>query len=519
MTATSINPIIPGFAPDPSVVLVDGTFFLVNSSFHMFPGLPIYASKDLVNWQHIGNAFNRRQQMSLRDSDALIVPDGDKGRPIVAAGGLYAPTIRYHDGIFYIVCTNVVHHRDKGRETEACPNFIISTQDIWSDQWSDPIPFEFEGIDPSLFWDDDGRVYLHGSRAPGPTTTIHQFEIDIKTGQPLSETKKIWDGSGGTWPEGPHVYKRDGWYYLLIAEGGCWEEHMITVARSQNIWGPYESCPNNPILTAFGKPTPIQHTGHAEVFEDGGGRLWAVCLAVRKDSGGRHNLGRETFLTPVHWGPGDWPRIDDIEAIPEGLPSMTKSSLTAMPQKDFLYIRDVVSDNYNIMNEGSKIILTADQVDFTHKNDSPTFVGKRQRQLLGRTEVTMVLGPEAQSGKIKAGLVSYKDEHRYLRIFYDSSKGAVVFEVFNSTKNIHVVSEHAITTAKRLGFQMRYTEEEYRVFYTEQPDETLPDRWKLAGVSDTVDVTNLDFTGPVNGVFAIDDGNALKAEFQYLIVD
>lgn len=449
----------------------------------------------------------------MRNSHGIIVPEGDKGRPIVAAGGLYAPTIRYRDGTFYIVCTNV-HHGVQ--DPQPPPNFIVSTRDVWSDQWSDPVHFDFSGIDPSLFWDDDGRVYIQGSRAPGPNTKIHQFEIDIKTGQKLSEEKKIWDGTGATWPEGPHMYKRDGWYYLLVSEGGCWEEHMITVARSKNIWGPYESFSNNPILTAFGEPRYIQHTGHADMFEDVEGRFWAVCLAVRKDGSGRHNLGRETFLTSAAWPQGDWPRIDSIESNSVGL-SPAKSSLTARTMKDYLYIRDPDLDKYQITNGANTIILTTSPIDMTHKNDSPTFVGKRQRELEGKTAVTMFFGSGSWQGSTKAGLASYKDEYRFLRIFYDASEASVVFEVANKAKNIHTTSKHKVAPKKSLGFQIQYTEQEYRAIYSDDSGSSA--EWKLAGTVDTADVTSLDFTGPVNGVFALSEGKAFDIEFQDLVVD
>jgi beta-xylosidase len=163
-------------------------------------------------------------------------------------GGLYAPTIRYNNGTIYVVCTNILHaeNSDKG----VAKNFIVSTTDIWSGVWSDPVYFEFDGIDPSIFFDDDGKSYMQGSASPGPMTKIHLFEIDLQTGKKLSEEKKIWDGTGGIYPEGPHMYKKDSWFYIMISEGGTCEGHMITVARSKNIWGPYEPFQQNPILTA-----------------------------------------------------------------------------------------------------------------------------------------------------------------------------------------------------------------------------------------------------------------------------
>jgi len=165
-------------------------------------------------------------------------------------GDLYAPTIRHHNGTVYVVCTNILHM--DGSDKGVTENFIVSATDIWSGEWSDPVYFDFHGIDPSLFFDDDGKVYLQGSASPGPMTRIHLFEIDLQTGKKLSEEKEIWQGTGGIYPEGPHMYKADSWYYIMISEGGTCESHMVTVARSKNIWGLYKAFEQNPILTAHG---------------------------------------------------------------------------------------------------------------------------------------------------------------------------------------------------------------------------------------------------------------------------
>jgi beta-xylosidase len=149
----------------------------------------------------------------------------DDGKFLVGSGGLYAPTIRHHQGKFHVVCTNII--RAEGKNRDATENFIVSTDDIWSGTWSDPVYFNFEGIDPSLLFDDDGKVYLQGSGGIGPGTTINLFEIDVKTGAKLSEEKIIWKGTGDIFPEGPHLYKVKGWYYLLIAEGGTHGGHMV----------------------------------------------------------------------------------------------------------------------------------------------------------------------------------------------------------------------------------------------------------------------------------------------------
>ncbi|RVX74738.1 hypothetical protein B0A52_01015 [Exophiala mesophila] len=511
MPQTTVNPIIPGFAPDPSVVLIDDIFFLVNSTFHMFPGLPIYASKDLISWKQIGNAINRRAQLSLRLSDTSLVPLEDLGEVMLATGGLYAPTIRQHNGIVYVVCTNVIHN--EGSTKDVTENFIVSTHDIWSDEWSDPVYFEFQGIDPSLFFDQDGKAYIHGSAAPGPMTKIHLFEIDLATGKKLSEEKKIWDGTGGIYPEGPHIYKRDDWYYLLISEGGTHGDHMITAARSTDIWGPYEEYERNPILTAKGTDEYIQYTGHSDVFQDQKGEWWGVCLGVRKDQGKRFIMGRETFLTHGSWPVGQWPSLDRVKSDPTTL-SRTPSPqhITSKSNVDYLYIRDVDLSLYVYDDSKGTIKLTTTNVDLSHPTDSPTFVGKRQRQLDGASSVS--LGLEAQTLGYQAGLAVYKDEHRYIRIFYDSSKKAVMAEKKNKAKELHqVIRSELLDPVGVIEFQIAYAETEYRLSYRGTG------AWNQVMHLDTLEMTDPDFVGPVVGIFAVGSSGSVEVEFSALKID
>ena len=222
-----VNPIISGFYPDPSICRVGDDFYLVNSSFEYFPGIPVFHSKDLINWEQTGHCISRPGQLALRQGVQNCV-------------GIYAPTIRYHDGIFYVISTNVTYgSKDDG-------NFIVWTDDSYG-EWSDPVFIDLPGIDSSLFFDDDGKVYYTGAFDNGIFMSELEFsykydengkvvDISCKT---VSEKKFIWYGTGGNDPEGPHLYKINGWYYLLISEGGTEFCHMITVARSRNIWGEY----------------------------------------------------------------------------------------------------------------------------------------------------------------------------------------------------------------------------------------------------------------------------------------
>lgn len=290
------NPILKGFYPDPSICRVGEDYYLVTSSFEYYPGIPIFHSKDLVHWEQIGHVLDRPSQLNL---DSIRV-----------SGGVYAPTIRYHKGVYYVINTLI----GKGG------NFYVTATNP-AGPWSDPIFIkDAPGIDPSLFFDTDDRVYYTGNGRPVENTPdskkrhIWLQEFDLNQ-QKLVGEKSIILVEGALHEaqsaEAPHIYKRDGYYYLIIAEGGTGENHAVTVFRSKNIRGPYESNKKNPILTHrnLGKNYPIACTGHADIVDTQNGEWWMVLLSVRPYGGFHYNLGRETFLTPVGWEE-NWPVVN-----------------------------------------------------------------------------------------------------------------------------------------------------------------------------------------------------------------
>ncbi|MCR5154897.1 MAG: glycoside hydrolase family 43 protein [Lachnospiraceae bacterium] len=298
------NPILPGFRPDPSVCRVGDDYFLVNSSFEYFPGIPIYHSKDLINWTQIGHVLTRPSQLALKEGAPNRI-------------GIYAPTIRYHEGTFYCIVTNVGGNPGG--------NFYVTAKDPFG-EWSEPIFTDFGGIDPSLFFDDDGKVYYTGT-----DKGIFICEIDIKTGKAIGEKHyEAWGGTGANNPEGPHLYKINGYYYLLLAEGGTELCHMVTVARSKTVYGPYDECPFNPVLTNAGTRLDIKAAGHADLVSDVNGNWWAVCLGIRPSKYPFvHILGRETLLAPVMWGLG-WPLI----GLHGHVDSVMECAGSALPEND-----------------------------------------------------------------------------------------------------------------------------------------------------------------------------------------
>ncbi|KAF3037618.1 hypothetical protein E8E12_003528 [Didymella heteroderae] len=511
-----VNPIIPGFAPDPSLVLVEDTYYLVNSTFHIFPGLPIYTSKDLVHWKQIGNAINRTEQLSFAKSQALIFHSEEEGH-MVAQGGLYAPTIRYNNGTFYVICTNVIRNGGDGSKDEM-HNFIVSTTDIYGGKWSDPVFFDFHGIDTSLFWDTDGKAYICGSKSPGPMTRIMIFEVNPATGEKLSEETHLWSGTGGIYPEGPHIYLRNGFYYLMISEGGTYEDHSIVMARSQSILGPYEPCPQNPILSAAGTDEYVQCTGHCEAFEDKNGEWWGVCLGIRMAEKQLYGLGRETYLVKGHWSDDGWLKFERarLDLSVPGAQLKETEKLDASGGSGLLYIRDPDFARYTVSVKSYE--LTASSHDFTSPDESPTFIGKRQRFMEGASSVILsnISAPSSDSAFVNAGLVVYKDEHRFFRISHSMPANKIVFQVFNKAKQVDRSAEHQLENSfKGLKFTIAYTEKEYRAYFSIDDGEAV----KL-GRADAMELSAKDFVGPIVGIFAIskDDG-AGKARFDEFVVD
>jgi xylan 1,4-beta-xylosidase len=281
------NPIIPGFAPDPSIVRVGDDFYLINSTFEYFPGVPVYHSTDLINWELISYALHDSSQAELSG--------------LKSSDGIHASTIRHHDGLFYVITTNNVDGN--------MVNFIVTAEDPRG-PWSAPYVLDgAPGIDPSLFFDDDGRAWYVGNHMPPDPEFDGQAEIwlqelDLDSMQLQGERHYLWRGCcGGVWAEGPHIYKKNGYYYLLISEGGTAFEHALSVATSKDITGPYRNNPRNPVLThrQLSYDTPITGVGHADIVELEDGRWYAVALGWRLIDGRHGILGRETFLVPMTW--------------------------------------------------------------------------------------------------------------------------------------------------------------------------------------------------------------------------
>ncbi|KAJ7161505.1 glycosyl hydrolase [Mycena crocata] len=307
--ARAHNPILPGFHPDPSCIFVpkwNDTFFCASSSFNAFPGIPIHASKDLQTWRLIGNALSRPEQLSSLTS------------AVGGTSGIWAPALRYHDGEFFIL-TTLVFDKMPIDDTARWDNIIFRTKNPYAaNAWSDPLHFSFDGYDTSPFWHKDGTVYVHGAHPWQVSPHIDQIKLNLDTGE-ATEQVPIWNGTGGLAPEGPHMHLKDGYYYLIIAEGGTGLNHMETAARSKDISGPFTSAPHNPLLTNANTTAFFQTVGHADVFQDSRGNWWGVALSTR--SGPEYisyPMGRETVLTNMTWDKGEWPVFQNVSSVIHG---------------------------------------------------------------------------------------------------------------------------------------------------------------------------------------------------------
>lgn len=411
-----LNPIISGYYPDPSVTRVGKDYYLVNSSFAHFPGLPIFHSTDLIHWTQIGNAIDRPGQLDF------------SGRSVSEA--VFAPDISYHDGTFYIVNTCV----------QCRGNFVITAKDP-AGPWSDPIWLPFEGIDPSLYWEGD-RAYIVNNRAPDETPrydghrAIWLQEYDWRAGKMVGESTQLVNGGVDlskkpVWIEGPHIFKKVGWYYLTAAEGGTSVNHSQVVLRSKELRGPYVPFAGNPILTQRDldpkRPHPISAAGHAELVQTQNGEWWATFLATRPYADDYYNIGRETFLLPVTWKNG-WPIIlDKGKTVPWTLakPRLPASPAPKLPTSgDFDYtdefdgtklamqwigVRTPKTPFYTVAN-GSLTMRGGDALG--DRQGVPGFVGRRQQHAIADVSTTLTFTP-AKDGA-RAGLVAMQNDYAYL---------------------------------------------------------------------------------------------------------
>ena len=491
------NPVIGGFHPDPSVCRVGDDFYLVNSSFQYFPGVPIFHSKDLIHWEQIGNVLDRESQLPLKDATSWL--------------GIYAPTIRYNDGTYYMITTNVGNGG----------NFMVTATDPRG-PWSEPIWLKQGGIDPSLYF-EDGKCYM----VSNPGDCIYLCEIDPKTGEQLTESKPLWQGDGGRYPEGPHIYKKDGWYYLLISEGGTELAHHLTIARSKKIDGPYESNPKNPILTnccRLAQSSQVQGTGHGDFVQGADGSWWVVFLAYRNYGGSYHHLGRETFLAPMEWAENEWPVVNgngtidtlvNCKTLPKTyyLNTTTRTDFkNAKLGPEWVYIQTPIKENYEFTNGGLRLHGSMNGLSGTKQ---PTFIGRRQEanDFTAETEVTVV--HDKSEPKFEGGLTVYQINGGHFDYYVQRSEGkykvVLGYEVSGLPYTKAYIS-NVETNGRLFSLKLRIRGEgDNYIFEYSKDGKTYTETGRLGCKVLSTEVVG-GFTGVTLGMYAYGNG---FAEFKY----
>lgn len=522
-SATYSNPIIPGFNPDPSICRVGDDFYLVTSSFEYFPGVPVYHSKDLVNWEMIGHVLSRPSQLNL-DSMAC-------------SGGIYAPTIRYNKGVFYMI-TTLANVKIKGVPRG---NFICTATNP-AGPWSEPHWIaNAAGIDPDLFFDDDGKVYYTGNTKPQTQLydahrNIWIQELDIQNWKLAGERVEVLDGgeyykkgtldggieSGLNNYEAPHLYKKDGKYYLMISHGGTGQNHAVSVWKSNKVFGPYELNPANPILTHRDLPrtNPITTTGHADLVQAQNGEWWIVFLGKRPYGGVNHILGRETFMAPVDWS-GVWPVVNPKgkigrtevthsrpnlrEFIPVQLPAKDEFDGNEL-RKQWTFIRTPRSEWWSLTRKKGFLSM---QLRAETINDAlnPSFVGKRQEHK-SFTATSLMLFEPAKNGE-EAGLVVERDKDYFYKfiVLKKDDKTSLVVAKNAGTESVVIASADLKQIPKK-GLYLKISAEEvlYSFSYSVDGKNWISVSEKSDGRFLGIDAAGR-FTGTMLGMYASSNVN------------
>jgi xylan 1,4-beta-xylosidase len=525
------NPILSGFYPDPSICRVGDNYYLINSTFAYYPGINVMQSKDLVNWKIIGYALSNPETFNLDGAGV--------------SRGLFAPTIRYHDGIYYITCTLV----DKGG------NFVVTAKDP-AGPWSDPVWLpEVNGIDPSLFFDNDGKAYLIYNSIPPDNKplydghrTIRIREFDYKDLKVMGEEEILVNGGTDitqkpVWIEAPHIFRLtekgepakgsdDGYYYLICAQGGTAYDHSEVVFRSKNVYGPYVSYKNNPILTQRNlkrdRKFAITSTGHADFVQTLNDDWWAVFLGCRpyppyeKDF---YNTGRETFLAPVKWIDG-WPIINpgnkEVQYFyPYPLKeqrnpgdiqyngNLTYRDDFNSPELDlnWMFLRIPHEKWYSLSDKDGYLSIKLLPETCTG-NMNPAFLAHRQQNLKCSASSSLLFNSEKENEK--AGLVIFMNEHRFYYICKSSENGEPVVQLFKSTNNqdadsaMQLIASVKLTkdqSTEKINFKIVADNTYYSFFYSFEDGKWIALRDNLDAAYIRAEIPK-DFVGAVFAMYA-----------------
>lgn len=508
------NPIIPGYNPDPSICRVGDDYYIVNSSFEFFPGVPVYHSKNLVNWDLEGYCLTDTEQLYLKNARQ--------------SQGIYAPTIRYHNGEFFMTTTNVSHEG----------HLIVHTRDM-KKGWSEPAWVAQDGIDPTLLFDGEDVYFASTSLDETGRQGIFLCKINPYTGEKLTESVCISYGCGGCCPEGPHLYQWFGKYYLLMAEGGTEYGHMVTVQRADSPYGPYEPCPHNPVLShRYSTAGEIYCTGHGDIIQDHKGNWWMVCLGTRS-SGEKgqdlrlHHLGRETFLAPVTWTEDGWPVAGNhgmLSLEMDGpLPGEHYEEICYDFHDDFSeerfspqynFLRNYEKENYIRNTEEKVLILKGTEVTL---NDmaSPTWLGIKQKDFETVTKTSVSLR-NIRPG-VRAGITAFYNDCYHYEIYVTEENGQRKVCLAKHIHDMFAVTASAdIPAAESVKLKMT-SERKHYYFYYCIDDGKAEEEYILLGSGSTAGLATegtmmMTFTGTYIGLFA-ENGDGIFTGFDVKVLD
>jgi len=440
------NPILKGFNPDPSIIRVNDDYYIATSTFEWFPGVQTHHSKDLKNWRLINRALTKKSQLDMQ------------GNP--NSCGVWAPCLTYNNGIYYLVYSNVRSFDGVWKDT---PNYLVTNDDIQNGNWSEPVFLNSSGFDASLFHDDNGKKWLlnmivdhRGGKFFGG---IYLQEYDAAQKILIGTAKNIFSGTDLGCTEAPHLYKRNGFYYLIIAEGGTEYGHAVSVARSKSIWGPYDVHPSNPIITSRNNPDlPLQKSGHASIVETQSGDWIAAFLVGRPlEKRGRCTLGRETAIAQVEWRNDDWLYLKGETNEPKfeiELEGLTEHKWDEEPARDnfdseklnihFQSLRIPVTDEWCSLSErkGFLRLYGMESLQSMHKQ---SFLARRIQAF--NVEVSTCLEFVPETFQQMAGLVFYYNtmHMHYAHVSFNEETGTKYIQIISADNgNFSEPLEHVV---------------------------------------------------------------------------
>lgn len=507
MSVTSYqNPILRGMYPDPSIVRVDDTFYMVNSTFEYYPGIALSKSKDLLNWTKLPSIATSPIQADLRQSKSNE--------------GIFAVNIRYHDGYFYVITTNFAEFKSfviRGQLTEDKENII------WE---KNRINIDIMGIDPDLYF-ENGHTYVqftgyiddHGTKA------IQQVEMNIENGSILRGPEVLSLGTGGRDVEGPHILKKKGYYYLLMAEGGTGLGHMVTMVRGKSIWGPFdEPANNNPLFTNRDRAEqPLQCIGHSDLFQDQTGNWWLVCLGTRPANVGfvnYTNIGRETLLYPVDWST-DWPVINhgvptetvDMTQYPEHAKTLNKQVIR--PFHDTFEEDELKPEWVTLRNHlGDRLTLNKGQLrlkgsDITLSDlSTPSFLGIRQSEQGERFCIT--LDPKSQINEGSFGIAIIINANHHCAMMIEAGNNGS-YDVYKQVTVLDINVKEKIGTLSSLPSTLcLQNTKEYKIFTAFNATEKV--EYKIHAMHFSNEAIAALNTGDIQGIYVLGNAEMIISE-------